>query len=127
MFDSYLRANTNFVKTKTDIAFLQREIKNRKQQFGVDVYELMEQLEVDNETSIEDKESQIRLAFDKARKDIAVIQAKIDVKKEEIGDVEASNNKGTFNSIPNQQTGTNHIMTTSHPGDTTEMEHGLQG
>ena len=82
----------------------------------------MEQLEVDNDLSVEEKETKIRLAFDRARKDIAVIQAKIEAKKEEIGEVDDTQ----VSNIPNtQQMGTNHIMTTAHPGDTTEMEHGM--
>lgn len=44
----------------------------------------MAQLEVEDGKSVEEKESNIRLAFDAARKDIAVIQAKIDGKKEEM-------------------------------------------
>mmetsp|Transcript_36135 Transcript_36135/g.73414 ORF Transcript_36135/g.73414 Transcript_36135/m.73414 type:complete len:85 (+) Transcript_36135:276-530(+) len=44
----------------------------------------MAQLEVDDGMSVEEKEGKIRLAFDQARKDIAVIQAKIDCKKEEM-------------------------------------------
>ena len=44
----------------------------------------MAQLEVDDGMSVEEKEGKIRLAFDAARKDIAVIQAKIDCKKEEM-------------------------------------------
>jgi hypothetical protein len=63
---------------------LEREIKSRKQAFGVEVYELMEALEVDTGMPTEEKEAKIRLAFDSARKDIAVIQAKIECKKEEM-------------------------------------------
>ena len=49
----------------------------------------MELLEVDNDMSLEEKEQKIRLAFDRARKDIAVITAKIECKKEEISVLEA--------------------------------------
>lgn len=63
---------------------MEREIKSRKQAFGVEVYELMEALEVDTGMPTEEKEAKIRLAFDSARKDIAVIQAKIECKKEEM-------------------------------------------
>ena len=49
----------------------------------------MELLEVDNDMSMEEKEQKIRLAFDRARKDIAVISAKIECKKEEIVVLEA--------------------------------------
>ena len=69
---------------KTDVLLLEREIKQRKQKFGVEVYDSMEELEIDNEMTLEQKEQKIRLAFDRARKDIAVLQAKIECKKEEI-------------------------------------------
>lgn len=72
------------VHIQTDIVFLEREVKTRKQKFGVEIYDLMAQLEVDDGMSVEEKEGKIRLAFDQARKDIAVIQAKIDCKKEEM-------------------------------------------
>ena len=72
-----------------DIALLEREIKTRKQTFGVEVYDCMIALEVDNDMPMEEKEQKIRLSFDRARKDIAVIQAKIECKKEEIATLEA--------------------------------------
>lgn len=54
----------------------------------------MEQLEVDTGMSTEEKETKIRLAFDTARKEIAVTQAKIEVKKEEMVAL-AAEGKGT--------------------------------
>lgn len=48
----------------------------------------MAQLEVDESLTVTEKESKIRAAFDAARKDIAVIQAKKDVKKEEMAMME---------------------------------------
>jgi hypothetical protein len=74
--------------TQTDIVFLEREIKARKQKFGVEVYELMEQLELDTGMNTDEKETKIRLAFDQARKDIAVVSAKIECKREEMAVLE---------------------------------------
>jgi hypothetical protein len=71
------------------VVFLEREIKNRKMAFGVEVYDLMVSLEADTGMSTEEKEAKIRLAFDNARKDIAVIQAKIECKKEEMSVLDA--------------------------------------
>lgn len=68
---------------------MEREIKQRKQKFGVEVYDCMLLLEVDNDMPMEEKELKIRVAFDRARKDIAVTQAKIECKKEEIAALEA--------------------------------------
>mmetsp|Transcript_31670 Transcript_31670/g.46706 ORF Transcript_31670/g.46706 Transcript_31670/m.46706 type:complete len:138 (+) Transcript_31670:111-524(+) len=112
---------------KTDLLFLEREIKSRKQRFGVEVYELMEALEVDSDLSIDEKEGRIRLAFDRARKDIAVIQAKIDCKKEEIValEIEASADSTSIPQHTMAPANNNHIIMSSHPGDSTEMEHGF--
>ena len=44
----------------------------------------MEALEIDNDMSLEEKKHRIRISFDNARKDIAVIQAKIECKKDEL-------------------------------------------
>lgn len=68
---------------KTDILFLEREIKTRKQAFGVEIYDLMAELEA-SDMPASDKESKIRSSFDQARKDIAVIEAKKECKKEEM-------------------------------------------
>lgn len=106
---------------KTDIVFLDREIKNRKQLFGVEVYDLMAELETAEAMSSEDKEAKIRSAFDSARKDIAVIDAKIQCKKEEMTVLDAENGGGgamPTNTIP-PSSGT--VLTNSHPADA-EME-----
>lgn len=83
-------------------------------------------LEVDNEMSMDEKEQKIRLAFDRARKDIAVIAAKIDCKKEEITVMEAqvaavaAANGSTYGSgdIPPSS---GNILMSGHPS---EMEYG---
>lgn len=75
---------------------MEREIKGRKQKFGVEVYELMEQLELDVGMNTDDKETKIRLAFDQARKDIAVISAKIACKREEMAILEEEQKKAAM-------------------------------
>lgn len=137
-FDKVKRAGKTIVDSgsktmlKTDVVFLEREIKSRKQRFGVEVYELMEQLEIDTDLTIDEKESKIRLAFDRARKDIAVIQAKIECKREEMGflmgqngDMSGATDGTEYPMATNVGTVQNHVMTTSHPSDSTEMEHGI--
>lgn len=89
----------NATLLQTDIAFLERQINQRKQKFGVEVYELMDQLELDTGMPTEEKEAKIRLAFDSARKDIAVTQAKIEVKQEEMAVLE-NEAKASKTSIP---------------------------
>jgi hypothetical protein len=96
------------------VIFLEREIKVRKQQFGVEIYDLMESLEDDSELSMEEKEGRIRLSFDRARKDIAVIQAKIDCKKDEMNAIDAGDVGVTVSSIPPSA---GHVLVDSHPGD----------
>jgi hypothetical protein len=97
---------------KTDIAFLEREIKGRKQQFGIIIYDLMEELETNTAMTTEEKEGKIRAAFDAARKDIAVIQAKKECKKEEIGVLDAEADHAMVDEIP-PSSGT--VLTNSHP------------
>ena len=78
----------------------------------------MEQLEIDTSNmSIEEKEKRIRLAFDSARKDIAVIRAKIDCKKDEL---EVAEQKAA-NTIPPS---CGNIVMTGHPSDHIEEEYG---
>ena len=74
--------------------FLDREIKSRKQMFGIEIYDLMEDLENNDGMPVQEKEAKIRAAFDAARKDIAVIQAKKECKKEEMAVLEAESNAG---------------------------------
>ncbi|CAB9527454.1 expressed unknown protein [Seminavis robusta] len=98
---------------KTDIVFLDREIKLRKQSFGIEIYDLMEELESNAELNTSQKESKIRNAFDQARKDIAVIQAKKECKIEEMAVLEAEENgQGQDFKIP-PSSGT--VLTNSHP------------
>lgn len=104
---------------KTDIMFLEREIKTRKQRFGIEVYDLMEQLETDTSNmSIQEKERKIRTAFDSARKDIAVIRAKIDCKRDEL---EIDSSDSTSHNIPPS---TGNLVMTGHPSDRLEEEYG---
>ena len=96
---------------QTDIVFLDREIKNRKQAFGIEIYDLMETLETNTTMSNEDKEAKIRAAFDSARKDIAVIVAKKECKQEEMSVLEVDNAGGSSDIPPASGT----VITNSHP------------
>ncbi len=92
--------------------FLEREIKTRKQAFGVEIYDLMEMLESSSNIPTDEKEAKIRAAFDQARKDIAVIQAKKECKKEEMSVLE-TDMAPTSNIPPSSGT----VLTNSHPQD----------
>ena len=96
---------------------MDREIQNRKRSFGIEIYELMEELESTDTMDTNAKEAKIRNAFDKARKDIAVIQAKKECKMEEMAVLEAEENgqqQPTFDIPPSSGT----VLTNTHPADT---------
>ena len=100
-------------------------MKSRKQSFGVNVYDLMEDLEASgNDLSVAEKEKKIRSEFDCARKDIAVVQAKIDCKRDEIKALEKSSSVGNTSNtstavttpVGNQPT-SNFVIQSGHPSD----------
>lgn len=101
--------------------FLEREIKTRKQMFGIEIYDLMEVLENDTTLDATEKETKIRAIFDATRKDIAVIRAKKDCKTEEMAVLDAeSGATATTSSQPPAappippSSGT--VLTNTHPG-----------
>jgi hypothetical protein len=69
---------------QSDIVFLDRETKTRKQAFGIEIYDLMADLETNDDLTREEKESKIRGSFDAARKDISVFAAMKESKTEEL-------------------------------------------
>ena len=84
----------------------------------------MEDLESNGSLSNEDKEAKIRNAFDQARKDIAVIQAKKECKKEEMAVLESesaatSTTNNTYDIPPSSGT----VLTNSHPQDAAASGH----
>jgi hypothetical protein len=98
---------------------LDREIKTRKQAFGIQIYDLMAELENNEDMAVQEKEAKIRAAFDAARKDIAVIQAKKECKKEEMAVLEAesggSGSAGPTYDIPPSD---GVVVTNDHPSQT---------
>lgn len=106
-----------------DVALLDREIKTRKQTFGIDIYDMMAELETNDTFSAEEKEQKIRAIFDAARKDIAVFQAKKECKLEEMAVMDAENGTKpttTTNNIP-PPTGT--VITNEHPSEEAAANH----
>ncbi len=77
----------------------------------------MEELEAAEGMSTQDKEAKIRASFDQARKDIAVIQAKKDCKKEEMAVLDASE-AGSSNIPPSS----GQILTNTNTPQDSEME-----
>ena len=101
--------------------FLDREINGRKQSFGIEIYNLMEELESSDGMSDQDKEAKIRATFDNAKKDIAVILAKKECKKEEIAVLNAQMAVGDVPDEPSIPPSSGAVLTNSHPQDA-EME-----
>jgi hypothetical protein len=99
---------------------LDREIKTRKQNFGIEIYDLMEELEAAEGMSTQDKEAKIRASFDAARKDIAVIQAKKECKKEEIAVLDVHEGGGSTSS--NIPPSSGQILTNTNTPQDSEME-----
>lgn len=81
----------------------------------------MEELETSDGLSNEDKEAKIRASFDAARKDIAVIQAKKECKKEEMAVLEVNESTGAAGGTSNIPPSSGTVLTNSHPQDP-EME-----
>jgi len=96
---------------------LEREIKTRKQEFGITIYDLMEELENDSSLGTEEKESKIRAAFDAARKDIAVIAAKKECKKEEMSVLDAEAEAGGGGGMDNIPPSSGAVITNQHPAE----------
>ena len=100
---------------------MDREINARKQSFGIEVYDLMEELEASEGMSDQDKEAKIRAVFDNARKDIAVVMAKKECKKEEIAVLQATMGVGDVPPEPAIPPSSGAVLTNTHPQDA-EME-----
>jgi len=78
----FVQAASVKTKLKAEIAFIDNTMKNRKQQFGVEVYDLMEQKKTfGGKTETEPKVVEV---FESAEKDIAMIIEKKDAKQGEI-------------------------------------------
>jgi hypothetical protein len=98
--------------------FLEREIKTRKQMFGVEIYDLMEMLETDTSLDASEKETKIRAIFDATRKDIAVIRAKKDCKTEEMAVLDAESGAADTTmppSAPPMPPSSGTVLTNTHP------------
>jgi hypothetical protein len=100
---------------------LDREINTRKQSFGIEIYDLMEELEAAEGMSDQDKEAKIRASFDNARKDIAVVQAKKECKREEMAVLVTTAGMGEFPASSSIPPSSGAVLTNAHPQDS-EME-----
>jgi hypothetical protein len=74
----------------------------------------MAELETAEDMSADEKEAKVRNSFDSARKDVAVIEAKKECKKEEMSVLATENAPSASSSIP-PSSGT--VLTNTHPQD----------
>lgn len=83
-------------KIKAEMALLDREMKIRKEQFGMEVFELTQASDADEKkgvkgavagviSSVSQQEKDIQACIDEAKADIALIEGKITSKQREIG------------------------------------------
>lgn len=114
---------------KTDVVFLERDVKARKQRFGLELYDLLEKLEDTSSTTSSSsstttarREAAIRDMYDECHKDVAVLRGKIDGKVEEMGNISAA--AGGSSAGGEQDFGPSHVIQTGHPGDANEKEYG---
>jgi hypothetical protein len=73
---------------KTDMVFLERDIKARKHAFGIQIYDI---LSMNNAAT---SASEIQKAFDECQRDISNLEAKVSTKREEMEAIDRHNNVG---------------------------------
>ncbi len=85
---------------KTDVAFLERDIKNRKHTFGVQLYDILQQSSSKSTSpsdTIFSASDEIQRAYEECKLDIETLEKKIEVKRVEmsaIGDGHQSSEGG---------------------------------
>ena len=84
----FVQAAGQKTKLKAEIALIDQQMKGRKQQFGVEMYDLMEQKKTFGGKS--ETEPKVVEVFEKAEKDIAIIVEKKDAKQADIDNVTKS-------------------------------------
>ena len=72
------------------MAFLERDIKTRKQTFGVEIYEILESNSGDATASA----TKIQEAYDQCQKDIRQLESKVNSKRGEMESIERSSAAG---------------------------------
>lgn len=69
------------------MAFLERDIKTRKQAFGIEIYEILE-------SNSGDATAKIQEAYDQCQKDIRQLESKVNSKRGEMESIERSSAEG---------------------------------
>ena len=80
--------HTNQTKSsqQTDVAFLERDIKNRKHTFGIQIYEILQSNAKSSSTSdtVFSASDDIQTAFEECKLDVETLEKKIEKKREEM-------------------------------------------
>eukprot|EP00984_Skeletonema_dohrnii_P023434 scaffold12522_cov152-Skeletonema_dohrnii-CCMP3373.AAC.1 len=75
---------------KTDVAFLERDIKNRKHTFGIQIYEILQQSNAKSSSTSDtvfSASNDIQTAFEECKLDVETLEKKIEKKREEMGSI----------------------------------------
>ena len=96
------------VKLQGEISYFDREANIRQKKFGVDLYDLLTSdknklLGVAAGTIFQGKQAEFKVPFDKAREDIAGIQAKKDVKQKDLDVLEVKSSDNVPDSTMNEK------------------------
>ncbi|KAL7528209.1 hypothetical protein ACHAXR_002326 [Thalassiosira sp. AJA248-18] len=85
---------------KTDVVFLERDIKTRKQAFGVEIYDILQSNSTATTTaSATISASEIQKAFEACQADIQHLEAKVHSKQREMEAIDSSTAGGTGGSV----------------------------
>merc|ERR1719464_71792 len=76
----------------------------------------------DNGMSEQEKEAMIRSAFDNARKDIAIVRAKMECKREEIAVLDATSSSASASTTYDIPPSSGTVLTNSHPQSSEQMQ-----
>ena len=63
---------------KTDIAFLERDIKSRKQAFGIEIYDILQS------SSVAATTEEVQKAYELCQNDIKLLESKVNSKRQEM-------------------------------------------
>ena len=63
---------------KTDIAFLERDIKSRKHAFGIDIYDILQS------SSVAATTEEVQKAYELCQNDIKLLESKVNSKRQEM-------------------------------------------
>ena len=73
---------------KTDIAFLERDIKSRKQAFGIEIYDILQS------SSVAATTEEVQKAYELCQNDIKLLESKVNSKRQEMEAIDRTSSSG---------------------------------